>query len=365
MKIVTILGTRPEIIRLSLIIPRLDRLCDHRLVHTGQNFDPRLSDIFFSELGVRSPDHRLGIESSSFGRQAGLILERVETLLAQERPDRLLVLGDTNSALSAIVAKRMGIPVFHMEAGNRCHDDRVPEEVNRRLIDQVSDVLMPYTERSRRNLAREGVPEERIYVTGNPIFEVLQHFEPAIAASTALDRMDLSPGKFLLATLHRAENTDEPVRLARLMEGLERIAATTGFPVILSAHPRLRSRLEGGGIAPGAGIRPCEPFGFFDFVALEKAAHCVLTDSGTVQEECAILGLRNVTLRDTTERPETLESGSNILAGSEPGDMLRAVQAALDGPVDGSAPAEYRRPNVSQTVTRIVTGYLRPSWGRA
>lgn len=361
MKIVTILGTRPEIIRLSLVIPRLDRICDHRLVHTGQNYDPRLSEIFFAELGVRAPDHRLGIESASFGRQTGLILEQTERVLEQERPDRLLVLGDTNSALSAIVAKRMGIPVFHMEAGNRCHDDRVPEEVNRRIIDHVSDVLMPYTERSRRNLAREGIPEERIYVTGNPIFEVLRHFEPAIAASTALDRLSLKAGGYLLATLHRAENTDSPARLARFCDGLGRIAASTGLPVILSAHPRLRSRLEAGGVAPGAGIRLCEPFGFFDFVALERAARVVLTDSGTVQEECAILGVRNVTLRDSTERPETLEAGSNILAGSDPDDMVRAVSMALDGAADWSAPAEYLRTNVSQTVAQIVTGYLRRS----
>jgi UDP-N-acetylglucosamine 2-epimerase (non-hydrolysing) len=363
LKIVTILGTRPEIIRLSLVIPQLDRLCDHLLIHTGQNFDRRLSDIFFAELSVRAPDHHLGIEVSSFGRQAGMILERVETLLAQERPDRLLVLGDTNSALSAVVAKRMGIPVFHMEAGNRCYDDRVPEEVNRRIIDHVSDVLMPYTERSRRNLAREGIAEDRIHVTGNPIFEVLRHFEPRIAASKALETLDLAPNEYLLATLHRAENTDVPERLVQLFEGLERIAGSTGLPIVLSAHPRLHSRLGRSGIASSPRIRLCEPFGFFDFVALERAARCVLTDSGTVQEECAILGIRNVTLRDTTERPETLECGSNILTGAEPDDMARAVGLALEGSNDWSAPPEYFRTNVSRTVVQIVTGYLR--WPRA
>jgi len=357
MKIATILGTRPEIIRLSLIIAALDRQSDHRLIHTGQNFDDRLSELFFRELGVRQPDHHLGIVASRFGAQAGLILERVESLLFEMQPDRVLILGDTNSALAAIVAKRLGIPVFHMEAGNRCRDDRVPEEVNRRIVDHCSDILMPYTERSRENLLQEGIPGHRIFVTGNPIAEVMETHRNAVDRSGVHSELELEPGRYFLVTLHRAENVDVPARLGKLLEGLGGVSGHFGYPIVVSTHPRLRARLEADTLAAEPWLRLLPPFGFFDFLRLERDAFCVLSDSGTVQEECAILRVPSVTLRDVTERPETLERGANILAGCEPEAMLRAVRIVRERPVGWQTPPEYLTSNVSDTVLRLVTGF--------
>ena len=244
MKMMTILGTRPEIIRLSRIIPLLDRCCEHVLVHTGQNYDPTLYDIFFEELGIRPPDHLLECRSESVMGQIGEILTECERIIQAEKPDRLLVLGDTNSALSAIVAKRMGITVYHMEAGNRCYDDRVPEEVNRRIIDHCSDILLPYTERSRANLLREGIPGERIYVTGNPIKEVLDHYAQQIEASNALKIFGLVTGRYFLVTLHRAENVDVEERLNKFVEALHKLYVEYKLPVICSLHPRTRNWLQ-------------------------------------------------------------------------------------------------------------------------
>jgi UDP-N-acetylglucosamine 2-epimerase (non-hydrolysing) len=358
MKLMTFLGTRPEIIRLSRVIPKLDALCEHVLVHTGQNFDPTLSDLFFRDLGVRAPDRELGARGDSFGQQVARILVEAEKALVADRPDRVLILGDTNSGLAAIVAKRMGIPVYHMEAGNRCFDDRVPEEVNRRIIDHASEVLMPYTERSRQNLLREGIASDRIYVTGNPILEVIEHYEPRIAAAKALADLGVAPGRYLLVTLHRAENVDVEERLLGLTRALRRVQEEHGVPVIVSTHPRTRSRMEALRLASeDGGVRFLPPFGFFDFISLERNALCVLTDSGTVQEECAILGVPNVTLRDVTERPETLECGSNILSGAGGDDVLRCVRAALELKDRWQAPPEYLVRNVSDTVCRIALGY--------
>lgn len=359
MKVMTILGTRPEIIRLSRIIEKLDGLCDHVLVHTGQNFDAALSDVFFQQLGVRQPDHYLGVRGATFGQQIGQIITASERVILAEKPDRLLILGDTNSGLAAVVAKRLGIPVYHMEAGNRCYDDRVPEEVNRRIIDHSSDVLLPYTERSRQNLLREGIPGQRIYVTGNPIYEVLQYYEPQIARSVILADLDLVQSEYFLVSLHRAENVDIEDRLRSLTAGLNALQNVYGIPVIVSTHPRTRSRLLAYGIDPdNRQLRFLEPFGFFDFVTLERNARCVLSDSGTVQEECAIFRAPNVTLRDVTERPETLECGSNLLAGAEPETMTQAVRIALSRKKQGEPPREYLAENVSDTVINIVLGYL-------
>jgi UDP-N-acetylglucosamine 2-epimerase (non-hydrolysing) len=238
MKVMTVLGTRPEIIRLSRLIPKLDTLCDHVLVHTGQNFDPALSDVFFRDLGVRQPDLSLGVKADSFGEQAGQILRGVERAIQEEKPDRLLILGDTNSGLSAVVAKRLGVPVYHMEAGNRCFDDRVPEEVNRRIIDHSSDVLLPYTERSRANLLREGIASHRVIVTGNPILEVIKHYERCIDSSDVHDRVGVQRGAYFLVTAHRAENVDVPERLRQLAEALRRVADEHGLPIVVSMHPR-------------------------------------------------------------------------------------------------------------------------------
>jgi UDP-N-acetylglucosamine 2-epimerase (non-hydrolysing) len=356
---VTVLGTRPEIIRLSRVIDRLDQTCTHVLVHTGQNYDAGLNAVFFAELGVRRPDHCFDARGS-VGEQIATIMRETERVLAAERPDRFLVLGDTNSALTAFLAKRHGIPVYHMEAGNRCYDDRVPEEVNRRVIDHSSDVLLPYTERSRQHLLREGISTERIFVTGNPIYEVMRHHREHIDGSAIVSTLGLTPQQYGLVTLHRAENVDVEARLHDLMRGIDLVQRELQMPIVVSTHPRTRSRLDAFAVGvENPQVRLLDPFGFFDFVALEENARCVLTDSGTVQEECAILQVPTVTLRDVTERPETLEAGSNILAGSEPKQILRCVRLALARREPWTVPDGYLAEHVSQTVVRLVLGFRR------
>lgn len=357
MKIMTILGTRPEIIRLSRIIPLLDGLCEHILVHTGQNFDRTLSDIFFAELKLRSPDYQLNCQAQTMMSQIGDILSKCEQVMLKEQPDRLLILGDTNSALSALAAKRLHIPVYHMEAGNRCYDDRVPEESNRRIVDHCSDILLPYTERSRANLLREGIDSRRIYVTGNPIGEVLNHYADKIAQSQILQTMGVATQGYFLVTLHRTENVDNEERLEKFITALHRLYAEYRLPLICSLHPRTRSQLakQKKSLA-GTGIQVVEPLGLFDFVCLEQNAYCVLSDSGTVQEECCIYKTPNVTLRDVTERPETLEAGSNMLTGCEPSSILRAVQTVLHQGQIWLPPVEYLVNNSSQKVVKILLG---------
>lgn len=353
----TILGTRPEIIRLSRVIPLLDELTDHTLVHTGQNYDPALNELFFSELEVRAPDVFMGVRGST-AQQIASILSTSEELFTRLRPNRLLILGDTNSGLSSIVAARMGVPVFHMEAGNRCYDDRVPEEINRRVIDHTSNVLLPYTYRSKENLVREGIPRERIFVTGNPIFEVLEWYSEKIEAADVLSRLSLTPRDFFLVTLHRAENVDNPDRLDSFLRGLSLVAETYAKPMVVSVHPRTANVLERYGLQPGSErVRLMPPLGFFDFVKLEKNAFCVLSDSGTVQEECCILGIPNVTLRDVTERPETVECGSNIVSGADVDSIMSCVATATREETNWQPPAEYVVPRVSLIVSRIITGY--------
>jgi len=357
----TILGTRPEIIRLSLVIRQLDECSEHVLVHTGQNFDDRLSRLFFDELGVREPDEHMCVRADSFASQIGAILTKSEELFVKHRPDRLLILGDTNSGIAALVARRMGIPVYHMEAGNRCYDDRVPEEVNRRVIDHSSSILMPYTNRSKENLLREGIPGERIYVTGNPIKEIIDHFTPRADESTILDELELAAGKFFLVTMHRAENVDVEDRLRALVDALVMLSNDYGYPVICSFHPRTRAKIEAFGVnVQREGLRFLPPFGFFDFLRMERSAFCLLSDSGTVQEEACIFGVPNVTIRDVTERPETVECGSNALSGADP-EMIRSLAAMVTGRRGNWVPpAEYLAGNVADTVCRIMLSYRIP-----
>jgi UDP-N-acetylglucosamine 2-epimerase (non-hydrolysing) len=356
-KVLTVLGTRPEIIRLSPLIELLDGLCDHVLVHTGQNTDPTLSDVFFEELGVRTPDRYLGIEGPSFASRIAGVISRVGDVLSEERPDRLLVLGDTDSGLSAFVAKRLGIRVFHMEAGNRCYDDRVPEEVNRRVIDHSSDVLMPYTERSRANLLAEGIDSGSIFVTGNPIKEVMDRHAGAIEASDVLERLGLEDQRYLVLTAHRQETVDIEDRLRSLVEGVIGISRELELPLVCSVHPRTKAKLDSFGVNLGGdGVFVNRPLGFFDFIALEQHARCVLTDSGTVQEECCILGVPAVTVRDTTERPETVECGSNLIGGVEPEGIRRCVLTAIEGRPSWTPPWEYMVEAVSPIAARIVLG---------
>jgi UDP-N-acetylglucosamine 2-epimerase (non-hydrolysing) len=358
MRFVTILGTRPELIRLSLLIAKLDQLADrHVLMHTGQNFTPDLSGNFFTELGIRAPDVRLDARKTTIGGQLAVMFQAAEELLQREKPDKVLVLGDTNSALCALIAERMGIPVVHMEAGNRCWDLSVPEEKNRRVIDAVSTFNLPYTENSRQNLLREGFPASRIFKCGNPIFEVLQHYAPQISASRVLEQLGLEPRRYMLATVHRAENVDRPRTLVSILNGFRLAAEETGLRIICSVHPRTRARMRDLGLGE---IHPLiefyEPFGFFDFVSLEKQALCVLTDSGTVQEECCILGVPAVTVRRSTERPETVDCGSNIVSGCAPEAIRGAVRVMAQSPRKWHCPDGYLEENVSDKVVKFMFG---------
>lgn len=355
MRIMTVMGTRPEIIRLSQIIRRLDEAADHCLVWTDQNYDPRLSALFFDELDVREPDYRLTVQGATFAEQLGQIATGIDRLLTEVRPTKLMILGDTNSGLAAIVAKRRGVPVYHLEAGNRCYDDRVPEEVNRRVIDHASDVLLPYTERARANLLREGIPHERIYVVGNPILEVLMAYASEIRGSAVHDELGIAPQRYFLATVHRAETVDDSSRLTAVINALESVQAEWGYPMICSLHPRTRHKMNELEVNPQQ-LRYYEPFGLFDFITLQKSAYCVLTDSGTVQEECCLHRVPCVTLRNVTERPETLECGSNILAGIDAPVVIRAVKTVTPHRADWSPPSEYTRMNVADTVVRIIAG---------
>lgn len=353
MKICTVVGTRPEIIRLSQIIKVLDNVVDHVLVHTGQNYDPALSDVFFTEFGLRAPDEHLGVQSSSPGEQIGLILSRFEAVLIKHRPDKLLILGDTNSALTAIVAKKHGVSVYHMEAGNRCFDDKVPEELNRRLVDHASDILLPYTRNSKENLVNEGISQKRIFVVGNPINEVLTERMPSIEKSTIVGELSLKKANYFLATCHRAENVDNPERLGNIIAALCKLSEEYGKRVIVSTHPRTRSKLTQEQLKM-PGLSFIEPLSFFDFVNLELNAALVLTDSGTVQEECSILGIPSVTLRDSTERPETIEAGSSIFVGTDPALISLASSYALNSGTNWSNIEEYEKLNVSATVVKIL-----------
>lgn len=354
-KVLTLLGTRPEIIRLSRVIPVLDEFCEHVLVHTGQNFEDRLSAMFFRDLGLREPDHSMGIRGTGFGDQIGQIIARSEEILRAENPDTVVVLGDTNTGLAAFVAKRMGIRVVHMEAGNRCFDDRVPEEINRRVIDHCSSVLLPYTHRSAQNLVNEGIERQRIFVTGNPIKEVLDHYAEQISAADPLSALKVESGKYFLVTAHRAETVDDRSRLASLVGALNQTVEKYGMPVVASLHPHTAERMQEFGV-DGGKVRFVPPLGFFDFIRLEKEAFCVLSDSGTVQEECCIFGVPTVTMRDVTERPETVECGSNILAGVEAKRILPAIDLAVRSRGSWTPPPEYLANNVSDVVAKVVLG---------
>jgi len=347
-KVLTILGTRPEIIRLSLIIEKLDTVCNQYIVHTGQSYDHELDRIFFDGLGVREPDLRLDAKGT-FAEQAAAIFIGLEKIIAEQRPDKCLVLGDTNSSLGAIVAKRMGVPVYHMEAGNRCHDDKVPEEVNRKLIDHCSDVLLPYTQNSKQYLLAEGIPAARILVTGNPIHEVMLKHQNQLVPVTKED--------FVLVTMHRAETVDDRDKLWQVLAALLWVVKEKKMKVIYPIHPRTRKRIEEFGLCT-EGLDIVDPMGFQEFISHQVKAKLVITDSGTVQEECAIMMKRVVVVRDTTERPETQESGSAIVAGRNTESIKLAVEAALL--LDpGTVPEGYTEPRVSDKVAKILLSNYR------
>jgi UDP-N-acetylglucosamine 2-epimerase len=365
MKVMTVVGTRPEIIRLARVIDRLDRTegIDHVLVHTGQNYDYSLNQVFFDDLGLRAPDHFLGVDTSSLGAVLGGVLVGTEKVLLAERPDAMLVLGDTNSCIATVMAKRMRIPTYHMEAGNRCFDENVPEETNRRLVDHVADFNLAYTEHARRNLLAEGLHPRRILVTGSPMREVLETFRDRIEASHALERLELTPGDYFLVSAHREENVDDPSRLSMLLDCLVAVSKRFGKRIVVSTHPRTRKRLETLTTAHDLnGIDFMEPFGFHDYNKLQLGAACVLSDSGTISEEASILGFPAITLRNSIERPEALDSGSIIMTGLEVGDVVRGVEIAVgDGSVTSSHPAGYEISDTSNRVVRFILSTAKRS----
>jgi UDP-N-acetylglucosamine 2-epimerase (non-hydrolysing) len=353
----TVVGTRPEIIRLSRVIPALDRATDHVLVHTGQNFDYELSGRFFDELGLRDPDHHLGAAGETAAETIGRTIIAVDKVLASEQPDALLVLGDTNSCLSVIAAKRRRIPVFHMEAGNRCFDERVPEEINRRIVDHAADINLTYSSIAREYLLAEGFPADRIIKTGSPMFEVLGYYRAAIDASDILARLDLAPAGYILVSCHREENVDRPDRLRALAEILRATADRYGLPILMSTHPRTRARIEALGLEFDPLVRICKPFGFIDYNALQLNARAVLSDSGTISEESAILGFPALNIRDAHERPEAMEDAVAMMTGLEPSTVMRALDVLLAREGAPALPADYAIPDVSQKVLRIIISY--------
>lgn len=362
-RVMTVVGTRPEIIRLSRVLNRLDRTVEHLLVHTGQNWDPTLSDVFFTELRLREPDRYLRVDTSSLGRVLGGVLTGVEEAITELRPDALLVLGDTNSCIAALMARRMRVPVYHMEAGNRCFDLNVPEETNRRLVDHVADFNLVYTEHARRNLLAEGLHPRRILHTGSPMREVLDHYRPDIDASTILRQLELEPGGYFVVSAHREENVDDPARLGRLLDCLRTVRDAWRLPVLVSTHPRTRKRLEALAVDAGTleGIAFHEPFGLFDYVRLQSQARCTLSDSGTISEEAAILGFPAVTLRESIERPEALDAGGIIMTGLEPDGVREAVAVAVEQVAVAGVPCpvDYQVPDTSRRVVDFILSTVR------
>ncbi|KAF0101275.1 MAG: UDP-N-acetylglucosamine 2-epimerase [bacterium] len=361
LKVMTIFGTRPEIIRLSRVIDRLDRFADHLLVHTGQNYDYELNQIFFEELGIRRPDHFLEAVGDTLAATIGNIIAKIDPLLEREAPEAVLILGDTNSSLVAIPARRRHIPIFHMEAGNRCFDARVPEETNRKIVDHIADINLPYSELARQNLMREGLPTDRVITTGSPMAEVLAHYRASIDASDVLDRLGLAAGCYFVVSAHREENVDAPERLDLLGELLNNLAAEFDCPVVMSLHPRTRKRLEATGIAVDPRVQLLKPLGFFDYVQLQMHARVTLSDSGTISEESSILDFPALNLRETHERLEGMEEGAVMMVGLSWARVRQAI-AILDAQPRGEARllrpvADYLAPNVSDKVLRIVLSY--------
>jgi UDP-N-acetylglucosamine 2-epimerase len=363
LKVMTIVGTRPEVVKMSRVLAELDAHTDHVLVHTGQNADYELNQVFFEQLRLRPPDHVLDVAGDTLAETIGRIIARSDGVMAAERPDAVVLYGDTNTCLAVIAAKRRKIPVFHLEAGNRSFDERVPEEINRRLVDHLADINLPLTEHARRYLLAEGIRPETIMKIGSPMREVLEHYRPGIESSHALDELRLRPGEYFLVSAHREENVDPPERLSLLLETLNALAARHGLRVIVSTHPRTRQRLEAAGKRAPVLDRRIEflkPFGFLDYVRLETGAAAVLSDSGTLTEESAILGFAAVMIRDAHERPEGMDEGVAVMAGLGAERVLQAVELVRAHAPGGPRPrpvADYAALDVSKTVVRIVLGY--------
>jgi len=358
LKLMTILGTRPEIIRLSEVIRACDRYFDHMLVHTGQNWDYTLNEIFFKDLELRAPDRYLNVVGDDLGETMGNIIAASYKLLSEEKPDALLVLGDTNSALCAIPAKRLKIPIFHMEAGNRCFDQNVPEEINRKIVDHIADINLPYTEHSRRYLLAEGIRKEHIFVTGSPMTEVIERNRVKIEASKALEEYGVEKKKYFVLSMHREENIDIEYKFNELVSALNSLAETYGLPIVFSTHPRTWKRLEANHVSLNPLIRNVKPLGFTDYCRLQCDALCVISDSGTLSEESAILRFPAVLLRNSTERPEVLDKGTIVIGGYTAESLLQSVALTISS-FDGEdhRPKDYCDMNVSQKVVKIVQSY--------
>ncbi len=362
LKVMTIVGTRPEIIRLSETIKKMDKYFNHILVHTGQNWDYTLNQIFFEDLGIRKPNYYLNSVGKDLGETIGNIIAKSYNVLEKERPDALLILGDTNSALSAVSAKRLKVPIFHMEAGNRCFDQNLPEEINRKIVDHIADVNLPYTEHARRYLISEGYKKEYIYVTGSPMAEVLKKHEDKIKNSQILEKLGLEEGKYILVSAHREENIDNEKNFLSLMISINEIAEHYKMPVIYSTHPRSKNIIEKRAFKFHSLVKNLKPFGFFDYNNLQLNAYCVLSDSGTVPEEAAILGFPAVSIRTSTERPEALDKGAIVLGGIERHDILQAVELCRNmwGNCEVVAPVtDYIDTNVSVKVIKIIQSYTK------
>lgn len=363
LKVMTILGTRPEIIRLSRVMSALDRHCDHVIVHTGQNYDFELNQLFFDDLQIRKPDHFLNASGATAAETIGRIIIEVDKVLTGELPQAVLVLGDTNSCLAVIAAKRRNIPVFHMEAGNRCFDDRTPEELNRRIVDHAADINLPYSSIARDYLLAEGLPADRVIKTGSPMFEVLSHYREGIEASAILDRMGVRPGQYFVVSAHREENVDPAPQLARLHGMLNAIAEQYGLPILVSTHPRTRKRIEAEGLTFHQNVRLLKPFGFFDYNALQMHAAAVLSDSGTISEESSILNFPALNIREAHERPEAMEEAAVMMTGLSKERVLQALEILKNQtPVRPQRAfrevADYSMPNVSEKVVRIILSYV-------
>lgn len=354
LNIVTFVGTRPEIVRMSRLIPLLDERSNHILVHTGQNNDPKLSDVFFSDLGLRDPDHYLGISNESPAQAMAQTLVGAEKVLKSCNPDAVVVLGDTNSAVASVIARRMGIPVYHLEAGNRSFDENVPEEINRRMVDHVSTFNLPYSEAARRNLLAEGIHPRYMCLTGSPLGEIVGHYSDQISRSNVLDYLNLEPRQYFVASAHRQENVDSYSRLADLLEGLNALCKKFDKRVITPLHPRTRKKLLESRVDLDPLITLVDPLGYFDYLYLQKNALCVLSDSGTISEESAILKFPAVTIRDSMERPELLETGGISMTGLRADGILRAVDYQLSEQVDIEVPSEYLVKNFSQRVFMFI-----------
>jgi len=361
LKVMTVVGTRPEIIRLSRVLARLDEHCEHVLVHTGQNYDYELNQIFFDDLGIRKPDHFLNAAGGSAAQTIGNIIIAVDAVLAEVAPDALLVLGDTNSCMAVLPAKRRKVPVFHMEAGNRCFDQRVPEEINRRIVDHTADINLTYSSIAREYLLREGLPPDMVIKTGSPMAEVLAHYRPRIDASSVLGRLGLAEGQFFVVSAHREENIDSDLNFGKLVQVLNTVAEQYGLPVIVSTHPRTQKRVDALGARFHANVQLLKPLGFTDYNRLQLSSRAVLSDSGTINEESSILNFPALNLREAHERPEGMEEAAVMMVGLEVDRVLQGL-AILQSQPRGDTRllrqvADYSMPNVSDKVLRIIHSY--------